>query len=456
MRENQRNNIVTKENKKESAEIKGINQDAPLYSYEEVIRRIENSRRFGNLPGIEVSRRALESLGHPEAGMRYVHVAGTNGKGSVCAFLSSILEKGGKRVGTFTSPHLIHFEERIMINGRCIPKEDVKRLGNRLLALDFGVTLTMFDYCLLMAVLYFKEQKCDIAVIETGLGGRLDSTNALGTPEVAVITRIGYDHTAILGNTLREIASEKAGIIKKGSILVMERQEREAEQVLREKAKEVQVRQLYPVNAEILEKVNKIKLRLPGVHQRENAAAAMLAAAGILTWDHAVDKTGKNSMDYALNNIPPDMDAVIRAGLEAAVWPGRMEILSSQPFLMVDGAHNGHGVAALCASLKDMYPGEKFHFLMGVMADKDYGNMIEEMLPLALDFQTYTPESSRALQAERLAEDIGRCGIKASVAGNLEETLVNLPSDARTIAFGSLYFIGEMKAVYENLSMSRL
>lgn len=192
------------------------------YLYEEVLDKIENARRFGNLPGVEVSRAMLHGLGEPQKGMPYVHIAGTNGKGSVCAFLSSTLKEAGYKVGVFTSPHLVDFRERITVNGEMIPKETVTRIGNRLLEEDFGVSPTMFDYCMAMAVLYFKEQQCDIAVMETGLGGKLDSTNALGIPDVAIITRIGYDHMAILGNTLSEIAAEKAGIIKKGSYIISE------------------------------------------------------------------------------------------------------------------------------------------------------------------------------------------------------------------------------------------
>ena len=185
-----------------------------MYTYKEVIDKIENSRRFGNLPGVEVTRRMLAALGNPQEGLRFIHVAGTNGKGSTCAFLTNIFTQAGLKCGCFTSPHLIHFEERITVGQQMIPKDAVTRIGNELLAMDFGVTPTMFDYCLVMAVLYFKECGCDVAVMETGLGGRLDSTNALGNPMVAVITRIGYDHMAILGNTLTEIASEKAGILK--------------------------------------------------------------------------------------------------------------------------------------------------------------------------------------------------------------------------------------------------
>jgi dihydrofolate synthase/folylpolyglutamate synthase len=201
------------------------------YTYEEVLDIIENSRRFGNIPGVEVTRRMLEKLGKTERCFPFIHVAGTNGKGSTCAFLSSIFKEAGLKVGLFTSPHLIDFCERIRINGEMVPREEVTRLGNFLLSQDFGVTPTMFDYCLVMAILYFEECGCDVVVFETGLGGRLDSTNALGNPAVSVITRIGFDHMGILGDTLEKIAGEKAGIIKPGVPVVFATQEEEAMRV---------------------------------------------------------------------------------------------------------------------------------------------------------------------------------------------------------------------------------
>lgn len=414
-----------------------------MYTYEDVIGKIEASRRFGNLPGVEVARRALDVLGHPERGLRFVHVAGTNGKGSVCAFLSSILKQAGCRVGMFTSPHLVSFEERIVVDGVCIPKEDVARLGNRLLLTDFGVTPTMFDYCLLMAVLYFREQGCDIAVMETGLGGRLDSTNALGTPEVSVITKIGLDHMEILGSTLTEIAGEKAGILKKGSVFVMGVQEPEVESVLLESAEKAGVRSVHKVTPECIESIREIKLRLPGIHQRENAAAAVLAVKNLPSFHVDMDRESRGDIGEE------DLDRWCKRGLEDAVWRGRMEIISRSPFLMVDGAHNACGVRALCDSLKALYPGEKFHFLVGVMADKDYKEMMDIALPLAAHFTTATPESSRALQAEQLAEWLRGKGVKAQSTDRLCQAIKGLSKEEKTVAFGSLYFVGELEAMAE-------
>ena len=377
----------------------------------------------------------LERLGEPQRGIPYVHIAGTNGKGSTAAFLTSILQTAGKKVGTFTSPHLVDFRERITVNGTMIPKEDVVRIGNRLLNIDFGVSATMFDYCLVMAVIYFKERQCDVTIMETGLGGKLDSTNALGTPVVAIITKIGFDHMAILGNTLAVIAEEKAGIIKRGSYVVLETQEPEANEVLIRAAQRADA--YYELTKEDIERASKLERQLLGVHQWENAAAAIQTAKYLLS-DELKEKT----------------EEVICQGVKEARWPGRMEIISRHPFLMVDGAHNGHGVLALRDSLRILYPGEKFHFIMGVMADKDYERMVEELLPLAIDFVTVTPESKRALQGEALAEVIQKRGIHAENCSSVEEALhpwiepeVRVNIVDKTICFGSLYFIGEIEAI---------
>ena len=391
-----------------------------------MIDKIENSRRFGNLPGVEVTKRMLATLGNPQEGLAFIHVAGTNGKGSTCAFLTNILTKAGLKCGCFTSPHLIHFEERITVDQKMIPKDAVTRLGNELLSIDFGVTPTMFDYCLVMAVLYFKECGCDVAVMETGLGGRLDSTNALGNPMVAVITRIGYDHMAILGNTLTKIASEKAGILKENVPAIFAPQEEEALAVLRKHPGTL-------VSSEDMEKVAFMKPGLMGAYQLENGAAAMLAAQKFLS---------------QIGFDEERADAAIEAGIHTAIWKGRMEVLSEEPYLMVDGAHNSNGIHALKTSLMKLYPDEKFHFVMGVMADKDYEKMIEELLPLAIDFVTVTPESSRALQAESLAEKIRSQEIPARSIASVAGVLTLPRVGEKTIALGSLYFIGELEAIY--------
>lgn len=410
-----------------------------MRTYEEVIRQIENTHRFGNLPGVEVMEHVLKQLAGINGKLPFVHIAGTNGKGSVCAFMTEIFRRSGLKAGAFISPHVVVFEERISVNGQMISREDVARLGNKLLDTDFGVNLTMFDYCLAMALMYFTEQDCDIMVIETGLGGRLDSTNAIGLPLATVITKIGYDHMAILGDKLGDIAREKAGIIKTGSHVFSEQQEEEAEAVIRDAADKCQV-QLTFVTKEEIEAASKYNLRLLGVHQWENAAVAKLAAEYVLEkFINAAVTDG--------NKLKKNESEIITA-LRETVWQGRMEILSQNPFFMVDGAHNGHGVLALRDSLKTLYPCEKFHMIMAVMADKDYKAMVEELLPYAEDFVAVNMDNSRALQAKDLAEFINSRGVKADCVDSVEEALKTLRADTKNLAFGSLYFIGEIKERY--------
>ena len=247
------------------------------YNYEEVIQKIEDTHRFGNLPGVEVTGQMLKTLDRHGLSVPYVHVAGTNGKGSTCAFLYAILKEAGYKVGCFTSPHLIDFRERITVDGQMISKEDVERIGNELLSVSYTVCPTMFDYCVMLAVLYFEEQNCDFAIIETGLGGRLDSTNALGTPEACAITRIGYDHMAILGDNLEAIASEKAGILKKGVPAVIAGQEPEALDVLLSHCPDA-----YVVTDADKMRVAAYRPGLLGAYQYENAAVAAAVAEIVL------------------------------------------------------------------------------------------------------------------------------------------------------------------------------
>lgn len=413
------------------------------YSYEEVIDIIQNKRRFGNLTGCEISKIMLEKIGHPEEGLPVIHIAGTNGKGSVSAFLTEILDTAGLKVGMFTSPHLVDFRERIRINGELIGKEDTHRLGKMLLEQDFGVSPTMFDYCLAMALLYFKEQQCDVIVLETGLGGRYDSTNAVAIPEVSVITKIGYDHMAILGETLIEIAGEKAGIIKHGTKLICESQDAEIEAIFNQTAKEVGADSIQIIKMSEIQRCDdncfsaygyeNLTMQMLGLHQYENATAALLAARAFLE-----TRMQEHEIEQA-----------IRKGIANAKWMGRMEVLMEQPFFMVDGAHNAHGVTALRKSLEALYPGEKFHFIMGVMADKDYVDMIAQLMPLAIDFATVTVGSDRSLEAEELASCIRKMGIPATCKESLEAAMSEITQARvkKTVAFGSLYFIGEIESM---------
>lgn len=412
--------------------------------YQELIHTIESKRRFGNLPGVTISRKLLAAAGNPQEGLAFIHIAGTNGKGSAAAFLHAVLTESGIHAGLFTSPHLTDFRERIRTGKGWIPKQDAARLGKFLLDLDIGVQPTMFDYCLAMALLYFKEQRCTLAVLETGLGGRLDATNAVGVPLVSIITKIGYDHMEVLGDTLSEIAGEKAGILKKGTRAVFSVQEPEAFETLKQRCDSLEIpfctvdgTKIVPLESGFCYPDEQAyRMEMPGAYQRENALAAILAARELMGLGYPVTE-----------------DALHR-GIEKTVWKGRMETICKEPYLLIDGAHNSDGVAALAKSLREMFPGEKFHFIMGVLADKDYRKMAEFMLPLAQKVTAVTPKSERALAAEDLAQYFRKHGIPAESRTDLKEALqpflekpVRAGTNERTVAFGSLYFIGEIRDI---------
>ena len=395
-------------------------------TYEQVVHTIDNKRRFGKACGRDVTQEFMEALGHPEMGLHIIHIAGTNGKGSVAAFVSSILQAASFassehfKVGLFTSPHLIDYTERIQIDGKQISREDVARIGQQLLSMELKLEPTMFDYWLAMAMVYFKEQQVDYVVLETGLGGAKDSTNGLSQlPEVCAITSIGLEHTQYLGDTLAAIAGEKAGIIKPGVPVVIGQMDEEASAVIEARCDELGCDLVHATEVEC-----DLKLGLFGGYQRRNAAVAV--------------ETIKNLKMIVDNQT-------IAKGLANAVWPGRMHVISESPYILVDGAHNPSGVTALCDSLKAEFPNEKFSFIMAVMADKDYVEMAQIVAPVASRIFTVTVDSERALQAKELAEAIESIGVEAQACESYTSALALAKTyNEKVIVFGSLYFIGEI------------
>lgn len=443
--------------------------------YEEIVDIIQNKRRFGQASGREVTTEMTKLLGFPEQGMRIIHIAGTNGKGSTAAFVSSILQAADFVVGQFTSPHLVCFRERIMVNGEMIPEEDVVRIGEKILSLPMKLECTMFDICLGMALEYFKEKNCDFVILETGLGGAKDSTAGISqVPLVCGFTNIGFDHTAILGDTLEKIAGEKAGILKRGTVAVIGKMDSRAKNVIEKRAAELQVPTRIVDN--LLTKISTQKIGLNGVFQRGNGALAVGIVEALFNQErgYLLDKyqsvfrslqeeTCLNGCDGHCDGCEKNSEItsftdwknyVISQGLKNVKWPGRMEILQENPFVMVDGAHNPQGVEALFNSLQSAYPKEKFIFVMGVMADKDYISMVEQMLPLAEEFLTVTVESQRSLQGQELADELKKRGALAEFYPDMEMALQEAKQRAqrknrKVIIFGSLYFVGEVKHIYE-------
>ena len=423
--------------------------------------QIMKLRRFGKEPGVTVSSALLDALGHPEQSFRIVHIAGTNGKGSTASFLASILRAAGLRTGLFTSPHLQRFDERIQVDGVPIDDGSWLRLGHRVLQTPCHYELTMFDCCLEIGLLFFAEQQCDIVVLETGLGGTLDSTNAISrVPELSIVTNIGFDHTAVLGNTLGEIASNKAGILKPGTYAVFAKMEEEALRVLQSRCRELGISYAVADNPESVlrgvEPEGDIPvLGLNGAYQMENAATAVLAARQLF----------RGADEAALCGW-------IRTGLANASWPGRMERLPlfgesensalHEVRILLDGAHNPQGITALCESLKQQWPGQRFLVLMGVVADKDYSAMTKILAPVAEEVYAVSIQSDRTLAADQLAGLFEAEGITARAFDRAEDALAavrgrvlalrDVPSQQLTVpvvACGSLYFIGELRGLLQ-------
>lgn len=391
--------------------------------------------KFTHAPGLDVMRRLCARLGDPQRDLKCVHIAGTNGKGSCAAMVYAMLRAAGTRAGLYTSPDLTGPWERIAVDGAAIDHSDFAAVTARVKAACQGLDEpSYFEKLTAAAFLYFAERRCDYVVLETGLGGRLDATNIIDAPAVSVIMPVGLDHTAVLGDTLASIAGEKAGIIKPGCPAVCAVQKQEAEAVIRTRCEAVgaaphlvDITSIHPLSHDLTGQrfsygdMADIDLPLLGRHQVENACAAIEAGRALgLT------------------------EADIREGLRAARWPCRFEVVPGDPPFILDGAHNGHGALALADGLRDYFPEQAFTFLMGVMADKPWREMLGILTPLAARFVCIAPEGPRALPAEELAAAVR--GVPAETAGSLDEALVLCRShDEPVCACGSLYYIGYLR-----------
>ena len=367
----------------------------------EAIELIHERAWTGRKPGLERTQALLTALGNPERKLRFVHITGTNGKGSTAAMIASILAAAGLRAGLYTSPHLYQFYERMQVNGAPISDRDLGRLTQQVLeaAEDMDDPPTEFELMTAVAMAYFLEQNCDLVVLEVGLGGRLDSTNVIPPPEAAVITNIGLEHTKELGNTLAQIAAEKAGILKPGCQCVLYAQGEEASQVVRNVClgQNIPLLETAPEQLEVLDSGldgqtfryrgnGPYRIRLLGDYQLSNAMTAL----------DTVQALREGGWDIS--------EAAVQQGLLQARWPGRLELVRRAPDVIIDGGHNPQCVDALSAALRKLYPNQKLIFLAGVLADKDWKAMFRRVLPMAKAFVAVTPDSPRALPAEELAE----------------------------------------------------
>lgn len=426
-------------------------------TYAEAIAYIDSVEWKGSRPGLERIGELCERLGHPERSTRYIHVAGTNGKGSVCASLDSILRAAGYRVGLYTSPYVLRFNDRIRFGGADIPDEElaaataaVKACADRM-----ADGPTAFELITAIAFVYYARAGCDCVVLECGMGGRLDSTNVIDSPVLDVITGIDLDHCAVLGDTTAAIAGEKAGILRPGVPCLYGECDESAAAVIRARAEALGApcRQTdFAAVSDVQPGLDGTAFRfrgrpwrtaLPGVHQARNAATVLTAV---------------ELLRGAGFRIP---DEAVERGLAAVRWPARFETLRRDPVIVYDGAHNPQGVAAAAenirALLSPLAPDGKVGLVMGVMADKDRSHMLERLAPLAAFAVTVRYDIDRALSAEALAEAWRAFGVDAQAAPSPEEGLTLAARRAARegrplICLGSLYLYGQLRRAAEELA----
>ncbi len=392
-------------------------------SYQDAIAFLSSLQVFGAQLGLERVRRLAELAGNPQDQLRFVHVAGTNGKGSTCAMLEAIYRSSGRRVGLYTSPHLVSFRERFQVNRELISESDVVRLvGDArewLQEFPSNDHPTFFEVVTVMALRYFAEQGCDLVIWETGLGGRLDATNIV-MPLVSVITNVQFDHEKWLGDTLEKIAAEKAGIIKEGVPVVTATDSPEALAVIRANAARLNA----PVHVVASQDVF---TALHGDHQKTNAALAL--------------KTVE-----VLQKLVPVPSAAQSVGLQTVTWPGRFQMHERDgKTIILDGAHNPAGAAALASTLRHFVPGHRLTLLLGLLNDKNWEQVCRILAPLAARLVVMPVNSERTAQPELLAASCREANpaAKVEVAGCLRDALDSCSRDPYVVVTGSLYLIGE-------------
>lgn len=438
-------------------------QLAPLHTYDEAVEWINGLIPFGIRPGLERIERLMELLGHPHRRLKFVHVAGTNGKGSTCAFLTSALLSCGYDVGTFTSPYITKFTNRFQYNGQDIEEETLLQLSNRLKPLVEEIASTelgsptMFEVATALAILYYAEV-CypDVVVWETGLGGRMDVTNIVH-PVVSVITNVGYDHTDILGDTLEKIAFEKAGIIKPGVPVVTSVDQPEVIEVMAARADQCRSR-MYLANRDYRAtrvsgdqhsqrfhfegpfREMELEIGMQGEHQCANAGLAMMTLEVL-----------RQYMAFVLDDEP------LQQGFRHTFWAGRLETVRTEPHIVLDGAHNPEGAASLVKSIPQTYTYNKLHFLAGMLENKQHEPVFRQLLSIADSIILTEPDFRRKMSAEelavlvrRLAADMGRTHVQITVEPDWKQAIELLQSQTERedlgVVTGTLYLISDVRA----------
>lgn len=418
-------------------------------TYCDAVNKINSLLRFGMKPGLERIQALLDRMGNPQKQLKFVHVAGTNGKGSACALLSSVLREAGYKTGLFTSPYITDFRERFQINGEKIPEETLARILGQLMPMVEemavqGEIITEFELITALAFQWFYEEKCDVIVLEVGLGGRFDATNVIDTPLAAVIMSISLDHTAILGDTVEQIAFEKCGIVKEGGDVVLyPDQEEGVYGVVAEAVQKHNGRLILPSPTSVREISSSIEgtvaryrdeeYQLPflGVHQLKNAAAAFAAL-------ELLKEKGYHISRQAMKD-----------GVAKAYIPARMEVLGRAPLIILDGAHNPGAARVLAQALEKYLPHRKIIGVMGMLKDKDSKSSLKSLASLFHTLITVSPKNPRALPAEDLADRAREYCSQVFVEEDLSKAISlarNLAGeDGAVVICGSLYLAGEIR-----------
>lgn len=431
------------------------------------ISLIEELKKRGSVPGLDAIEGLLEELGHPEDNLKIVHIAGTNGKGSIFAYLSSILIAAGFKVGRYISPTISCYEERFQINGEYITKDKLARLYNIVEEAmkreeeKTGLKPTLFEVETAISFLYFKEEKVDYALIEVGMGGRMDATNVIRHPELTVISSISYDHQVFLGDTLEEIAWQKAGIIKESCPVVLSENSDEVCKVIEQEAtkKKVKCIEIKPTDYEVLSetpygstflwKEQRYETKLPGRHQVSNAVTALAASEYLFRKDYE-----KNNARKAIAKKLDEMNvkSAQQGGIIRTCWPGRLEVLKKEPLFYRDGAHNPDGAKKLAAFLQKYFTNKKIIYIMGVLKDKEYKKMLRYLMPMAKEVYVFKPKNERGLSAQILADTIKEVAdvsvtIESDVNAAVFRALDTAKPDDVLVACGSLSFMEEMEDI---------
>lgn len=452
-------------------------------NYSEAREYLKNVNKLGSILGLNTIKELLKRLGNPQNELKVVHIAGTNGKGSIMTFVQNILMESGYKVGRYCSPAVFNEREIIRINDEYISEEQSADLLTRIKEKCDSMYSeglphpTSFEIETAEALMFFKEQNCDIALIECGMGGETDATNVFEKVLCSVIATISLDHTQFLGSTIEEITKVKSGIIKENCPVVMSKQTVEAESVIKKVCKQNNSKLIIPTeqdfeNVEIDGLTTKVtykasnnkeyilNLQALGTYQIKNAKTAVEVA---LVLDKALtektnicdesDKNNGTGMKNNINNSGNTIEKNIKKGIEKTVWPGRMEVISKEPLIIIDGAHNPGAVLELRKTLDLYFTNKRITFIMGVLSDKDFSKEAEIIADRAERIITITPNNSRGLDGHKLAETLVKYNHNVQVADSLkqaaEESIDTIKENRADmiLAFGSLSYLGELKQV---------